>query len=476
VKPIATALSCVAILALTAPAPRAADDDPGNRVVSVEHWLKAVVAHTPGEPDASVIDVANWSDTTLDLFRVDMYVLTRLMRDPRVTSFQLPNKELDCSDCFAARRDVTQARLLVQGRTIRYTDWQLHRLKVLACAAAGMLDDLECRKANAWREIDKALETLAAKASTARRGGDGNFLLRRAALLHTDVAMVTAGTLRPVNTGFVGEGRPIRLQMVDGQPTNVGLGEVHWAVGRDLLDNVRPEGDPMVRLWYRATSTWMQRDQQYNPSHTEHGRAMFPDDAVLWFLSGTQAETYASPAIQAVVKTAVLPTGTVLQIGSEGSELKSAESQLQRAVKLDPRFVEAHLHLGHVLLLRGNAQGAVTELDAIATTPDPLLQYFRLMFLGAAQEALARVDDARAAYEKAAAIFPRAQSPSLALSALDARRGDRAGSTKAIDRVFALPADLERRDDPLWRYRVVQGRNADDLLEELRRPFREGRQ
>jgi hypothetical protein len=97
-------------------------------------------------------------------------------------------------------------------------------------------------------------------------------------------------------------------------------------------------------------------------------------------------------------------------------------------------------------------------------------------FLGAAEEALGHGDAAQAAYRQAKAVFPRAQSPYLALSAFDARRGDRTGATQSIEEVFALPSEAESRDDPWWRYRTTPGRNAADLLDELWKPFREERQ
>ena len=62
------------------------------------------------------------------------------------------------------------------------------------------------------------------------------------------------------------------------------------------------------------------------------------------------------------------------------------------------------------------------------------------MFLGAAEEGSGRFDQARAAYESAAAPFPAAQSPLLALSALATRRGDRTSALKHIQRLFDLPA------------------------------------
>jgi Tfp pilus assembly protein PilF len=156
-------------------------------------------------------------------------------------------------------------------------------------------------------------------------------------------------------------------------------------------------------------------------------------------------------------------------MGNESSELKTAETMLQRAVQLDPSFAEAHLHFGHVLLARGKPEEAVAELKATMTS-DPLLRYYTEMFLGAAEEAL-HSDLARAAYERAAALFPRAQSPALALSALHARRSDRAAARTAIGPAFDLPVEAEYGDDPWWHYRTVQGRSAGDLLDRLWAPF-----
>jgi hypothetical protein len=156
VKHLATAAVFVATLLAGRPLLRAAaPDDPGSRVTRIEGWLTAVFEHEPGTPDSIVVDMSGWSTSDLDVFRIDLRVFVQLMRKPWLTSFQLPPKEVDCTDCFAARRDLTQTRLLRPGRMIRYTDAQLHRLKVLACAAAGTLDSIDCMLLNADREIDR---------------------------------------------------------------------------------------------------------------------------------------------------------------------------------------------------------------------------------------------------------------------------------------------------------------------------------
>ena len=469
---MASWLAFVVVLAFASASRAAAPDDPYGRIPRLERWLKDTLRHAPGTPDAAVVDASEWSNSELEMLRIDSMVLSRLMRDPRLTTFRMPEKEVECIDCIGARRELAQPRTLLSGGTIRYTNSQLHRLKVLACAAAGKLKDAYCGEIQADREIDVELSRLAELAANERKKGDDNYVLRLASLLHADVAMITAGSLRPMADSEPAAGSPVRVQTVDGEATDIGTGDGHWTLGRSLLDEVKPGRDEMVRSWYVATSTWMQLVQQYNRAHLDHARELFPDDAMIAFLSGTHAEAYAGAGIQAVVKTAVLPTGLVLRIGSRDAEMKTAETFLQRSIRFDPSFDEAHLHLGHVLVARGKPQEAIVELRLASATKDPLIQYYAAMFLGAAEEALSRDDAARASYERAAAVFPRAQSPYLALSALNASRGNRTAALGSIAPLFALPSNAEYRDDPWWRYTTLQGRRAGEQLEQLWAPFR----
>jgi tetratricopeptide (TPR) repeat protein len=131
------------------------------------------------------------------------------------------------------------------------------------------------------------------------------------------------------------------------------------------------------------------------------------------------------------------------------------------------------LRYGRVLGLLGkHAEAAVELRRAVADLSDRQMLYYAGLFLGASEEALGDRDAARVAYEQAAELFPLAQSPLLALSQLARRQGDRAGALRAIDRLFALPAEeLDEHADPWWWYYVAQARDADDLLEAMRRPY-----
>ena len=67
-------------------------------------------------------------------------------------------------------------------------------------------------------------------------------------------------------------------------------------------------------------------------------------------------------------------------------------------------------------------------------------------------------------------IYPDAQSPHVSLSQLARKGGDRATALREIQRVFELSAH-PGQDDPWWDYFRLATRDADHLLDDLRRPF-----
>lgn len=459
------------VILIPAASPASSDDRPqmdgtDRRLARVEQWLMAVMHHRPGEVDDPVRLVASWSNVDIGTLWVDVHVVVRVMRDPR-------------------RRMKAQA--LLQGQKpserVPYTTPQIHRLMVLACAAGGILIDPECVHLNAASELDPELARLSRVAGAAARAGDDNYILRRGALLHADIAMLVRP--RPIKSSEPGElagPQRLRLDLADGQGVDFGQVAVQWELARMLLNFVRPAGargaapgqDDMVRRWYHATTAWMQQHENHDTAHMDRARALFPDDADILFLSGCQHEVFAGPFIQTVARSVVLPTGLTLDVASDANELRQAEVFFRRALVARPDFPEAHLRLGRVLLVRGRYEEALIELQrAIGSIEDDRLLYYCDLFVGAALEALGRFDPARASYRKAADRHPTAQSPRLALSALARRRGDRAAARRALQDVFELPSVDRVRDEPWWSYFVAQSRDAAALLEELWRPFRE---
>ena len=72
-------------------------------------------------------------------------------------------------------------------------------------------------------------------------------------------------------------------------------------------------------------------------------------------------------------------------------------------------------------------------------------------------------------------LYPSAQSPHVARSALARRRGDLASALTSIERVFELAAQSPHGEDPWWTYDIAAGRESDPLLDELTQLFQETR-
>jgi hypothetical protein len=449
-------------------APIRAESDMDARLARLEQWLKAVMRHKPGTPDEVAFEVSRWSNAALRSLWVDTNVLLKLIRNPRAVNFSL------------------RAEGQPRPQEIHYTSVHLHRLRALACAAAGYIgavatpEERYCSENDAIDRLDADLHEMAQRAHDSKRGGDDNYILRRGALLESDIGMLVPTGSEPVSALSATGPDRFRMTLADGQGTAFRQVGVHWELARMLLNDIKPQGsdhvapgrDEMVRDWYRATAAWMQDRQDYDTHHLDRAREVLPADPIILFLSGSLAETYAAPHIQSALRSAVAPPGTIFAIASDRAELRQADGFYRRALAADSSLPELHLRFGHVLLLLDHEADAAKELRlALDVEGDPLLRYYGELFLGAAEERLGHADAARQAYGEAAALYPNAQSPHLALSALARRLGDRATAFKEMQIVFELQNADARPDDPWWTYYKSQARNADDLLEALWRPF-----
>jgi Tfp pilus assembly protein PilF len=440
-------------------------DVPDARIVRVEQWLKAVARHEPGIVDAPVELIGSWPARDIRVLWVDVTAIAMLIRDPLGSRFTLSGERQP-------------------PVPVRYTPNQLARLRVLACAAGGRLLTRPCMKLDAARQVDDELSRLAERAAAERMStGDDNYTVRRGALLHTDIAMYVPATIEPFGAREMLGPQEVRFQTADGLGVELGQVAPHWELARAMISQIWPPGgkaprpatDGMARLWYRATAAWMQDKEQHDTRHLDRARELFPSDYDILFLSATQHEVYADAQIQSALRTSVVPQGTHTDVNSEKPELRAADGLFRRAIAANPEAPEAHLRYGHVLLRLDRYADAARELEqALATTDDGLHRYYGQLFLGAAREGLREFESAREAYAEAARLFPGAQSPRIALSALARRRGDRSGAMTELDQVLrrGAPADATDRDDPWWHYFVDQARNADQLLADLRRPFR----
>jgi hypothetical protein len=441
-----------------------------ERIDLFARWLKAVDRHDPGALDDALDDIASWSSGDLRGLWADAKFLALLMRNLKVNRFS-----------------VAEPRGTV---AIIYPPLLLQRMRSMACAASGRLISLDCAAIHAVDGLDDELRRLGANAAADRtRTGEDNYVLRRAALLHADVEILVRPAL--ISSGSASAARlpgpqQVRADTADGVALSVHEVGIHWEIARTLLDLIKPKDsdrpqparDSWVRDWYCATAAWMQHVESHDTNHIDRGREIFPADSDLLFLSGTLHESYAMPEIQSASRGAAMPTGFSIDIGSARGELRQAEGFFRRALAQVPEMAEGHLHLGRVLGLQGHHADAIVELrQALALLDDEELRYDGELFAGAEEEALGRYEAAATLYEQAAARYPGAQSPLVALSQLARRRGDRAGALAAIERMFALPPPgNDARVDPWWVYKIAQARNADDLLDDLRAPFRRSAQ
>jgi tetratricopeptide (TPR) repeat protein len=432
----------------------AQDSDADPRTARVEAWLKAILHHQPGEFDAAAERMAGWSYAELQALSIDAVALSQLMRDLRAKSFIIRRPG----------QKVTQQ--------VRFTPRQFDRIRLLACAAAGAAKQRECVSRKTLLLLDDELLQLNDVVAAAAARGQLDYVLRRAAMLHADVAMSSGSQLFDSDDSRVaGAVNRVTIRVDDGRDTAVLFGAIHWDIARSLLDVVRPAGDRMVLRWYQATGSWMQATGFHESvDHLSSGLRLFPKDATLLFLRGAEHESLARPAIQAAAQSADLPAGYQLAVQSQETEFRQAEAQFRRALEVAPDHFEARLRLGGVLLLRGRSREAAEELrQANAAAADELMKYYAAMFLGAAEEAQANFDAAGELYTRASALYPNAQSPHVAHSALARRRGDRAGALAAMERVFELAAAHPDGDDPWWTYDVAAGRGHERLLDDLKR-------
>jgi tetratricopeptide (TPR) repeat protein len=231
--------------------------------------------------------------------------------------------------------------------------------------------------------------------------------------------------------------------------------------------------DETVRLWYAGTCAYQLRVGDRDPPHFVRAIEVFPNDPDLLFLRGALHEVMASTRRQSALRNANVPLGVTLGTGLRSEELSQAERFFKRALERLPELHEARIRYARVLGERGRHDEAVRELQKVAGAPGQLLQYYAALFLAGELEALARVDEAVRAYERAAELYPTAQSPRLGLSRLATGR-DRVAAREAFLRLAVQEPTGDARDDPWWAYGIAGGRGADIILNALHKSIESG--
>jgi len=389
----------------------------------VRVWCEAIDKHAPGKADPPALRIASLPQGELNAVVGDVLAL----RDRLVKAYA------------ALRRHPGQPPL------VEHADWS--------------------------RSVADTERLLGVRNDEAARG-DLNGVVKRAALLHTDIALLVPAGVQ------LGSWSPLTVvKGVDGRTEDSPV-PTHWRMARRLLDATTPDvsRSDVVRLWYRATAAhflnaWLLAEAG---PHLEYARRLFPDDGDVLFESGCLQEMLASARIQAVVRSA--PSWLSFPgIASPQEHLKRAEPFLREAARLAPDRPVIREHLARVNGLLGRHDQAARDLRALtATTRDSLLLFFAQMFLGDEEQALGHPVAARACYERAASLYPHAQSPHMALSQLARRYGDRGEGLVSVRRMFRATGDKQLRYDPWLDYYNAPFHDAGQLFSEWRRSLPPG--
>jgi tetratricopeptide (TPR) repeat protein len=403
-----------------------------SRSEHLRQWVEAIERHTAGENDEALAVFDTWRPDDFNHLTIDINTLLALVSNPSLRTFSYSEQTV------AGRPSLKRAVYSGSDLTLILDIARMVR-------GAGVPDG--------------------AVIPPERLAKLRNRLLKRGAILHTDVALeVLLGNrsrARSVPDGL----QEFTLKLPDGRSQGMAVDVGHWELARSLLDKVVPAAarDEFVRGWYTATAAYLASLEQLVPGHFTRGFHLFPDDADLLFFAGCLHESLAESRIQEAMQSASIPADVKFEVSSRKGELRGAENLFRKALKARPDHLETRIRLGRVLGLRGeHAEAEMLLRTAVGDATEPLLQYYARLFLGAEKEALGDRAQARDLYEGATVLYPEAQSPRLALSLISSVEGKHADALAMM--TMALGLRGEARNDPWWRYHGSQGRNAPNAL------------
>ena len=291
-----------------------------------------------------------------------------------------------------------------------------------------------------------------ARALAKRDLEQANQLLLRGAALHADIAR-----LIPDEPTRRSERQQSVFTVKDGRWQGVRYLSLHWQLGRSLLDAIvpNPAAHPGVRAWYRETSLDLLklRSLVEATSHLVRALQLFPKDGVLLFCRGALHERHSSALMQAGSDSLTESNRGGATFGTRPYELTRAERFFRDALAEQPGHIEARLRHGRVLGDLGRHEEAVPELRRVIDEgATGAFLYFAHLVLGRDFEALGDYERARSELEHAAALYPNAQTPRLALSQIERRAGRRTAAHQQLQLLAKLPLAERQREDPWWTY------------------------
>jgi tetratricopeptide (TPR) repeat protein len=325
-----------------------------------------------------------------------------------------------------------------------------------ACPSAGLAQQ-ENAPTVAWKlavqrhtpgKSDAALETVATipywripHALRRSEVAEDRHFLTRALVLHTDLAIVQRQAAE--RRGDAGA-RSGSMLLEDGQSAGRRQGSPHWSVALQIATMLADRRDPEARrialLWFRAVNGlflhWAEGTQLY----VDTGLRYFPDDAVLHLYRGTVHQMYANGRVQQSLNRpdpaagyAPGPSADPRLREAASVELARAETALRRALELDPDLAEARIRLAHVVGDRGHPDEAVALVkEALCGSLPPFFESYATLVLGRNLARVGSLEDARAAFDRAATLAPTAQAPRIGRSQVALAAGRPADALRAL--------------------------------------------
>ena len=365
-----------------------------DRIERLRQWLDAVEQHEPGSADESLLRVASWDRTTLWRVWMDVGAIVSLIREPDILVFYTPIEPEPFSGIFR----VPQPRLRM--RVIPYSRDELKRLQLIAkesCRSWRRRSNSQARSRSPRRYRD------ARSCRTRRR-------IRRAVRVRRPSCCIWPTVSRP--------GSALQRPLGDGQtPSRQGVG----GRARETAGRALARTKPFACGTWPRTST-CRRSNSWTPGTSIDRCSSFreiprccssrpvrarcsadhrfrtcccqrPCLATCSIWLALKARSCGGPSGCSASRSNGTRDGARRESGwaafSDGADaIRTRSSELRRGDDGDE------------------------AIGCCCTTAN--------MFLGAEADALGLTEEARQAYERASELYPLAQSPRLAISALAA--------------------------------------------------------
>lgn len=326
-----------------------------------------------------------------------------------------------------------------------------------------------------WQHVpgkaDDALRTVAAipywRAANALHRGkvlEDRRFLTRALILHTDLAIVQRQAAERGALGAIAGVSSGSFLLEDGSAAGRRQGSPHWSVAMRIAvilaawrdPDAHPDAPPdpesrrIALSWFHTVNALFLHWAEGTLRYVDTGLRYYPDDAGLHLYRGTVHQMYADGRVQQFRSRNAEVRGASGAPQAASVELARAETDLRRALALDPTRAEARIRLAHVVGDRGQPGEAIAlAQEALRGTVPPFFEVYATLILGRNLARAGRLDEARAAFDRAAVLAPTAQAPRVGQSQVALAAGRPADALNALTD-FLGPGRHVRGDAEEW--------------------------